>query len=50
MKIYSITVSESGEESRKFVEDFEEMPAPAVTLGGRLLALKNESSLDHIAV
>jgi hypothetical protein len=32
------------------VEIFEELPAPAVTLGGRLLALENETGYRHIAV
>jgi len=31
------------------VEVFEEKPAPAVTLGGRLLALQNETGFEHIA-
>lgn len=30
--------------------EFEDLPAPAVTLGGRLLALKNETGFDHVAV
>lgn len=32
------------------VETFEELPAPAVTLGGRLLALENETGFKHIAL
>lgn len=32
------------------VEEFEEKPAPDVTLGGRLLALKNETGYEHVAV
>lgn len=31
-------------------EEFEEKPAPDVTLGGRLLALKNETGFEHVAV
>lgn len=32
------------------VEEFEEQPAPAVTLGGRLLALQNETGYRHVAI
>jgi hypothetical protein len=32
------------------VEEFEEKPAPEVTLGGRLLALKNETGYEHVAI
>lgn len=32
------------------VEIFEEKPAPHVTLGGHLLALKNENGFEYIAV
>lgn len=50
--IYRLVASEeSGEEPEKvFVEEFEELPAPAGTLGGRILALKNETGSDHIWV
>lgn len=31
-------------------EIFEELPAPGVTLGGRLMALENETGFRHVAI
>ena len=35
--------------SKEHVEIFEEKPAPAQTLGGRLIALQAETGFEHIA-
>jgi hypothetical protein len=47
--IYNLVPQDDGSFEEVFVEDFEELPAPAVTLGGRLLALKNETGMEHVA-
>lgn len=41
---------EAGEPIYEDVEPFEEQPAPAVTLGGRLQALMAETGVEHVAV
>lgn len=49
LKIYRLEPVEDGEPQRVFAEDFEELQAPNVTLGGHLLALKAETGFDHVA-
>jgi hypothetical protein len=50
LKIYKLVPVEGKEPKRVFVKDFEEKPAPHVTIGGHLLALENETGFEHVAV
>jgi hypothetical protein len=48
--IQKVIPAEAGKDAAlEDVETFEEEPAPAVTLGGRLLALKNATGFEHIS-